>query len=52
MNIFGKVFNKYTKFHLKNSWLVVSYTILKFGRTSLRGIYNKGVEEGKNTIIF
>ena len=35
---------------LEESKLVASYTILKFSRTILRGIYNKGVGERKGTI--
>ena len=35
---------------LKKSELDESYTILKFSRTTLRGIYNKNVGEGKGTI--
>ena len=37
---------------LEESELDESYTILKFSRTTLRGIYNKGVGEAKCNINF
>ena len=33
----------------EESELVESYIIMKYGKTTLRGIYNKGVGEEKNT---
>jgi len=37
---------------IEESKLGESYIILKFSRTTLRGIYNKNVGEGKNIIKF
>jgi hypothetical protein len=54
VDTFGEVLNKRTKFHLTRLFSTISesFTILKFNRTTLRGIYNKGVKEGKGRINF
>ena len=41
---FSKVLYKFIKFQLKGSELVESYMNLKYSRSILRRIYNKGVE--------
>ena len=44
VDVFDKVLNMY-QISLEEHELVVSYTILKFSRTTLREIYIKSVEE-------
>ena len=40
------------KISLEESELIESYTILMYGRTTLRGIYNKGLEKMDGTRNF